>query len=117
MLPHKFKIIGSIIVIISGILLLLDFFPEKNINNWMTIILNIGLSIFIFSKEKINDERIEKIRLRVFKISFAISVFIAMFFSILNMYLNTKIISASTLMTFMGVVYIFTYQILFIKEC
>lgn len=87
MLPHKFQFIG-VFIAIGGIAL--DFIlglsaPNNDaISLGFKIIEIIGLFIFINSKEKIEDERIDQLRLVSFRISFMIAGIIGISFLIFD---------------------------------
>ena len=80
------------------------------------LLINIVQFIQIFSKEKIEDERIDKIRLKVFQKAFAISMLIVVLLSVLNIFSGKRIFDAGIIMLLMAAIYNVNYAILFKKE-
>jgi hypothetical protein len=81
LLPNKYKLIGTIILILSIplIILLMYFVPVIKTTTGLaksivSIIAIIGFALIIFSKEKIEDEFIEHCRLKAFAVSFSIGI-------------------------------------------
>jgi len=94
-LPHKFKIVGFILFIIGFILSGINSFMEgwhsmdKNFTgdskifserteHIFNIMFVVGTIVYMLSKEKIEDEYINKLRLESFQLSSLIFLFIAL---------------------------------------
>jgi hypothetical protein len=79
---HKFKILGLIISVIAVVLLvilhLLDFEYEEGWNDRIFIInhfiIVFGLYIIMYSKEFYDDERVQRIRYNLLKLSYALTI-------------------------------------------
>lgn len=81
LLSNKFKLIGTIILVLTIplVFLLVYFFPQIKSHAGLaksiaSIIAIIGFALIIFSREKIEDEFIENCRLKAFAISFSIGI-------------------------------------------
>lgn len=90
LLPHWFKIVGITIFLTPFIVLVLIKYtgltlPINNIQALFITILNLGMFVFAISKDKIEDERTNSLRL--------IASFIAFGFSTLGTIFNTLLIT------------------------
>lgn len=87
MLPHKFQLAGVLIAVIA---ILVDSILSFSSNTGETISLAskiieiLGLFIFINSREKVEDERIDQVRLIAFRISYVIAGIMGIVFLIFN---------------------------------
>ena len=77
-LPHSFKRIGTIISILSLILIAASssLFESSFHKELIKYILLFGMLLVVLAKEKIEDERISQLRLQAFRFAFVFGVVI-----------------------------------------
>lgn len=101
--PSYFRIVGLVLIVISIMILVfaafvktyLDFIPAAHfvlMYNRLSFVL--GLSLVIFSKEKVESEETQEIRLNAFIFSLAAAVFLLLFFELVNMLNNNEPVQA-----------------------
>jgi uncharacterized membrane protein YfcA len=81
LLPHIYKKIGIVLLIVSfPLAFLLSIYLNTEIKNpkfsrsILSLLVSIGFTLLIFSKEKIEDEFIEYCRLKAFAFSFLLGI-------------------------------------------
>jgi len=86
LLPHKFKNIGWVLVItalaLGAIILFGDVYEEAKV--YVSKILLTGLLLVVISKEKQEDEYINKLRMRSYTIAFIWAVVYTLFQPLIN---------------------------------
>ncbi len=92
MLPNSFKMVGVAVILLSMAVFILQtqgYFPdiEHDFRIAVTLLLT-GLALINISKEKIEDERIKKIRSRTWAYSFQSIIGLVVFGRILNSFLE-----------------------------
>lgn len=103
-LPHSFKKIGLIILVVclgvpitwafaEGLISpfkpneephIATFLMNTTISKWLDFLCIIGMMIFVLSKEKVEDDFIKKLRLESFQLTFLIGLTIALIFHLMN---------------------------------
>jgi len=123
-LPHIFKqiglllfMIGYVIPFLTGALIALfgleDFHGIlMQLNPWgsiLNICALIGIIMYLISKEKVEDELMEKVRLESMSVAFLLSVFVLLFIIIVN-YSSDYRVRAASMFYFQLILFLFIYH-------
>ena len=112
----KFKVLGIIIVVgtfITGLICRLASVPRSvYTKTFLVDLVIIGLAFYIFSKDKIEDERIIAIRHKSLSGAFIFSIIYCLLISLFNLYIGDFQLSAQELVMVTLIIYILCFTFL-----